>query len=165
MYRVATVPANYTFWHVSRLVRFLFGWRERGVEGDADKDVARGKRWGVKTRAREHKFEVQKEVIMFAATHRAGLIKSGRTWVELGAGAGQADCSHEHEESFMLRNAWPRGVDVTRAITYVRSLFFTRVGTEYACRYTTRAEDAHKQCISHWTHKRMSTRIRRARVC
>ncbi len=65
---------------------------------------------------------------MFAASHRAGRIKSARTWVMLGEvksgsaikGKHQRDeLVLEREEFFVLQNAWPRGPDQCRAITYV----------------------------------------------
>ncbi|TDL24455.1 hypothetical protein BD410DRAFT_896672 [Rickenella mellea] len=145
VYRVVQVPSNYTFWHLSKLVSFLFGWKvdpEEGSSGMKTPYIDRtNKRRKVEKHKMEHLFQVQKEIMMYTATHRAGLVKSGRTWAMLSSKYDVkrkiTECTTWYrEESFTLQNAWPRGTDVTRGISYVHDARTVNAQTVFITVYT-----------------------------
>ena len=124
VHRIVQLPSNYSFWHLHKLILFLFAWKEThyNKHEKMSRDI-------------EHQFLVQKEVTMWAASHRVGFVKGGRTWVTLGYLSQEKDTSKkrrlfgnqeeslwELESSFTLRHAWPRGEDPGRSVTYVRIL-------------------------------------------
>lgn len=123
VHRVATVPADYTFWHLHKLTQFLFGWKV--PESGKKKRTCR---------VIEHRFEVMKDVTMCVGAQRQGQIKTGRTWAML-AGFSPAkekvfpksvkgDYAWYQEESFRIENVWSKGPDASRAISYVSLLFY-----------------------------------------
>ena len=63
----------HTFLHLHKLVLFVFGWKEEEYNKHTQK-----------IRNLEHQTVVQKEVTMWAASHKTGFVKGGRPWVVLG---------------------------------------------------------------------------------
>lgn len=123
VYRVVAVPSDYTFWHLSRLCQFLFGWKDTRFERDPyNKNVK-------VERKCEHVFTVQKDVIMFLQATKAGVIKSGRTVMRVmgdikGLKADKdEEVRWEREESYSLQNLWRRGTETNRGVHYVRSYY------------------------------------------
>lgn len=128
-WRIVQVPLNYTFRHLHRLILFLFG-------GGPDAPI----------KGRGHLFEAHKRVIMYHALFKPGRIRFARTWAKLssvrdpfrnGAGADEAveeECEDgewhwEAEEDLTLAHIWPKGGDLSRAITYVRIRRYHSLGS------------------------------------
>ena len=120
VYRVVSVPQDYTFWHLRKLAQFIFGWKLPSAPTDA----GRRKR----TQPVEHRFEVLKDVAMCAQAVRVGQVKEARTWARMMACSPARSIKHPgkkgetgwyEEETFTLRHAWSKGPDVTKAISYV----------------------------------------------
>ncbi|KAI5117758.1 hypothetical protein M0805_000602 [Coniferiporia weirii] len=121
VHRIVSVPVNYTFWHLSRLTQFLFGWKdfrtERGSHGSHEK---------IRRRV-EHAFTVQKRIALYAAPRHAGLIKSGETVVRVAGNIKglkprcKDDITWEREEYYKLQHLWHRpgsSSEMSRAIIY-----------------------------------------------
>lgn len=130
VYRVAAVPSDYTFWHLSRLCQFLFGWKDTRFERDPYNKNAKMER------KCEHVFTVQKDVIMFLQPTKAGVIKSGRTVMRVmgdikGLKAeNEEEVRWEREESYALQNLWRRGTETNRGVHYVSiSLHFKSISS------------------------------------
>ena len=122
VYRVATVPLNYTFWHLHRLTQFLFGWKDVRKERDP-----RNRNMRIERRT-EHVFQVQKRVQFYAAAKHAGLFKNGKPVVWVAGNVkdlkrlATADVPWEREECYSLKHLWhrPGSVnDLSRGIIYV----------------------------------------------
>ncbi|THH07559.1 hypothetical protein EW145_g3297 [Phellinidium pouzarii] len=118
VHRIVSVPANYTFWHLSRLTQFLFGWKDERTERSGSSHVK------VKRRV-EHVFTVQKRATFYPNLN--GLIKSGETVVRVAGNVKNLklrikdNITWEREECYMLRQLWHRlgsSTDVSRVVIY-----------------------------------------------
>lgn len=125
--RIAQVPANYTFWHLSQLIQFLFGWRDsRRVRSCTNRNQR-------VSQACAHLFLVQKDVMFFDNAARAGLVKGGRTVVKVAASLPetrtnrQPEMRWEQEDEFTLHHVWPKGTEMNRAVIYVRKKCLKRL--------------------------------------
>lgn len=120
--RVVCVPSNYTFWHLSRLIQFLFGWKDAKTERSP-----LNRREKVLRRA-EHAFSVQKDVTLYGVAKGVGLIKNSRTAVHVTNSRKKYTeqvpfgVREEREEVFTLHHVWYRpgsSSELTRGIIYV----------------------------------------------
>ena len=120
VFRIATVPMNYTFWHLSNLIQFLFGWK--GVRRERD---PYNKHLKIERKV-EHIFSIQKDIVLFTTAQRVGIVKRGRTAAYI-AGDDikdirlqmKEDVRFEHEQRFTLQHLWSRRGQSTKAIIYV----------------------------------------------
>ena len=125
VFRIAYAPMNYSFWHLSQLVQFLFGWKDvRYVRTRSSKRVRREV---------QHLALVQKDVTFFNNSTRVGLVKAGRTVAKVVAQLPDKKSSKRYEDSrleledgFTLQHVWPKGTEYNRAVVYVSHSFYRR---------------------------------------
>ena len=120
--RLACVPSNYTFWHLSRFIQFLFGWK------DSKTDRSARNRHEKLLRRAEHAFCVEKDVTMYGVAKHAGLIKNSRTAIQVINSRRKYSekvpigVRVEREECYTLHHVWHRpgsSSELARAIVYV----------------------------------------------
>lgn len=119
--RVVAVPANFTFWHLSRLTQFLFGWKdyrsERNPHNPSEKLL----------RKAEHVFTIQRRIALITMGRNAGIVKDGKPALRVAGDVSKnrkapTDVPWEREERYALYHLWhrPGNSDMSRGIVYVR---------------------------------------------
>lgn len=126
VHRVVVVPANFTFWHLSRLTKFSFGWKDYRTEKNPynpSEKIARKV---------EHYFTIHRRILVLNMGRNAGQMKDGKACLRVGGNTSKhrkapADLPWEREERYTLQNIWHssgNGSDTGRGIVYVRRYLF-----------------------------------------
>ncbi|KAH8116170.1 hypothetical protein DFH11DRAFT_1584701 [Phellopilus nigrolimitatus] len=140
VHRIVSVPPNFTFWHLSRLTQFLFGWKDVRTERSPYNKYERIKRHI------EHVFTIQKRVSFYSNNSRhVGVIKSGETVVRVAGNIKglKSRCNDgitwEREECYTLQHLWHRpgtSSELSRAIIYDYDVLSSRKELVYISIYS-----------------------------